>query len=93
LLYRAERYSEALMKFEDLAKRYAGDVEGLHALHQMWMCQYYYSKDNAKALDSMTRLRDAMDKMPEKSFDRSSPMHDKNYWVEKIVEMGRRMNE
>lgn len=89
----AGRYQDALARYEELVKRFAGTVYELHAIRQVWHCQYYYFKDDAKAIDQLSRLRDAMDKLPETAFDGRSDMHQRNYWIEKIVELGKSMNK
>jgi tetratricopeptide (TPR) repeat protein len=86
-------YQEALARYEELVKRFAGTIYELHAIRQVWHCHYYYFKDDAKAIDQLSRLRDAMDKLPETAFDGRSDMHQRNYWIEKIVEMGKSMNK
>src|SRR5207248_1121943 len=80
-------WGQAIEQFRTLS------IYELHAIRQVWHCQYYYFKDDAKAIDQLTRLRDAMDKLPEAAFDSRSDMHQRNYWIEKIVEMGKSMNK
>ncbi len=89
----AGRYQEALDRYEELVKRHAGTVYELHAIRQVWHCQYYYFKDDSRALEQMTRLRDTLEKLPDAVLDGRSDMHHRNYWVEKIVEMGKAMNK
>lgn len=87
------RYQEALDRYEELVRRHAGSVYELHAIRQVWHCQFYYFKDDARALGQLTRLRDAMEKLPDAVLDGRSDIHQRNYWVEKIVDMGKVMNK
>jgi hypothetical protein len=89
----AGRYQDALTRYEELTKRFAGTVYELHAIRQVWHCQFYYFRDDAKALEQLSRLRDVMEKLPEAAFDGRSDMHQRNYWIEKIVDMGKSMNK
>ncbi|MBX7105770.1 MAG: tetratricopeptide repeat protein [Gemmataceae bacterium] len=89
----AGQYVEALASFEALAGRYAVQVEGLHAIHQVWHCLFYYMKQDDKAAEQLARLRDALEKMPDSMFNGITDMHAKQYWIEKIVDMGKKMNK
>lgn len=85
----AGKYREALESYEGLAKRFEGRVEGLHAIHQVWHCLFHYLDDKTRAVEQLARLRDAVEKTPDTVFDGSSPMHNRNYWFDKIVDMGK----
>lgn len=87
----AGKYDEAVKSFEDLARRFDGRPEGLQAIYGLWHCQYHYLNQPQKALDQLTRLRDALDKTPDAAFDGSTALHSKDYWVNKIVEMSKQM--
>jgi len=89
----AGKYQEALSSFENLQKRYEGRIEGLHAIHQVWHCLYYYLDDKPRAVDQLPRLRDALEKIPDSIFDGTSLMHNRNYWLDKIVEMNKQMSK
>lgn len=89
LLLYAGRHAEAVTRFEELAARNQGKVEELHAIHQIWQCQFYYLHQKEKAVEQLTRLRDALEKLPPAAFDGSSEFHNKDYWVNKLVEMGK----
>jgi len=87
----AGKYDDALKSFEELAKRFDGRPEGLQAVYGLWHCQYHYLSQPQKALDQLTRLREALEKTPDAAFDGSTGLHSKDYWVNKIVEMGKQM--
>jgi hypothetical protein len=88
----AGQYAEALASFESLAERYQNRVEGLHAIHQVWHCLYYYLKQDDKAAEQLARLRDAIEKLPPTAFDGSTEMHKKEYWFDEIVDMSKKMS-
>lgn len=89
----AGKYQEALARYEELVKRFAGTVYELHAIRQIWHCQFYYFKDDAKALEQLTRLRDAMERLPANAYDGRSDLHQREYWIERIVDMGKSMTK
>ncbi|MFL5329388.1 MAG: hypothetical protein ACJ8C4_10785 [Gemmataceae bacterium] len=89
MIYFAGRYAEAAGLYEELARRYEGKVEGLKALKELWNCQYTCLNQKDKALDTMERLRTALDKIPDSEFHGQSEQFVREYWVKKLVEMAR----
>lgn len=91
LLALAGQHPESLAHFEALAAKYAGQVEGLQAIYRVWHCQYYYLKQEDKAIEQLSRLRDALEKIPDTMFNGMSDIHRKEYWFDQIVDMSKKM--
>jgi predicted TPR repeat methyltransferase len=87
----AGKYEDALKSFEELARRFDGRPEGLQAVYGLWHCQCHYLNQPQKALDQLIRLQEALEKVPDAAFDGSTGLHSKDYWINKIVEMGKQM--
>jgi TolA-binding protein len=89
LKYFAGRYAEAADAYDALSRRYDSKVEGLHAIHQLWNCQKNCLNQPEKAIQTIERLRAAIDKISASDFNGASEMHNQDYWTRKLVEMAK----
>ena len=89
LKYFAGKYAEAAAKYLELSQRYEAKVEGLHALHQLWNCQKNGLNQAEKAVQTMELLQAALEKTPASEFSGASEIHNREHWVQRLVEMAR----
>jgi tetratricopeptide (TPR) repeat protein len=81
-------FDEALRLYEDLARRYRGEVEGLIALRFMWQChglKFQYEQAR-RALD---QIRQSLRDMPATAFDNSNEWRSRRWWEEWLREKSR----
>jgi hypothetical protein len=83
-------YDQALHRYKALSARYAGQVEELKALRQVWFVYQHLRRadDQPKAAEehqkaaeeALGRLATALEKIPDAVFDGSSEKHRRAYW-------------
>lgn len=82
-------YAEALARYENLAARYANQVEELVMLYRAWKCRVNL-KQSAEAAATLAKLKSAVEALPAASFDNSSPQHQREYWDKILADADRR---
>jgi tetratricopeptide (TPR) repeat protein len=75
------KYDEAIRRFDSLAQRYQGVPEGLIALSNLYN-SYIYDRQPEKARETIKRLQEAVEKMPDEAFTGLMETHKRQYWLE-----------
>ncbi|MFO0808071.1 MAG: hypothetical protein U0746_05570 [Gemmataceae bacterium] len=74
------KYDEALRRYQALALRYRQQPEELIALSQVRNI-YYETNDTEKMATAQSRVREAIEKMPEIAWSGAAPTHQKSFWL------------
>ncbi len=82
------RYEESIRRYGTLALRYQGLPEELIALSQLYS-SYASNRQNDKAMGTLKRLQETVEKLPDGVFDGSLPTHKREYWVKLLAEINK----
>jgi hypothetical protein len=82
------RYEEALRRYGTLALRYKGLPEELIAVNMLYLC-FDFDHQSEKAVATLKRLQDTVEKMPDSAFDGSLPTHKREYWRKLLQEINK----
>ena len=82
------QFDDALKLYEDLARKYAKQVEQLIALRHVWQCHgvKFQTEQGKKAL---VEIRDALKDMPANAFDNTAEVRSRRWWEEWLREKNR----
>jgi hypothetical protein len=78
-----------LQQYEDLARRYKGQVEELIALQYVWQYYGFVKFKPDKARQTLDRIRDALQQMQSAAFDNSSEVRTRRWWDDWLREKSR----
>ncbi len=73
-------WNECVLRYDNVAERYAGTIVQLEALRSLWRCYQHYLQNAEKATNTLTQMRTAYLQMPDSEFDGSSEVRKKEYW-------------
>jgi hypothetical protein len=82
------RYEESIRRYGTLALRYQGLPEELIALNMLHL-SYWNNGQSDKAMGTLKRLQETVEKMPESAFDGSMSTHKRDYWVKLLAEINK----
>jgi hypothetical protein len=82
------RYEESIRRYGTLALRYQGLPEELIAISQLYS-SYANNHQTDKAMGTLKRLQETVEKMPEAAFDGSLPTHKRDYWRKLLEEINK----
>ena len=74
-------FDDCIKRYEDLAKRYEGQIDELVARSQIWQCYAIYLKNKPQeAAFALAKIREAFPRIPDREFDGTTPERRRAYW-------------
>lgn len=77
-----EEFDGAIQRYNILRIRFAGQVNELIALSQLWQCYRVYQNDLDRARTTVSAMRDLLKSLPADVFNGSTKFHRREFWEE-----------